>query len=182
MRRRTIHAAILVWAAAGLAGCSGEPSADTPRIEERTFSLKPATIPVQVGMLNGQLTELSVMQRVNAETGEVLYAPQMRGTLRLKNTTDDEAVRLLNGQIEYLDAEGRRITLADARADTSFRFHSSSSEQLDPGAEIRHTVDVPFPAAALKDKPLNEIRLSLTYLPAPYRAESVELPVTIAPR
>jgi hypothetical protein len=182
MTRRKPCAAVLVWAAAALAGCSGQPSADTPRIEEKTFSLNPATIPVRVGILDGQLSELSVVQRVNVETGEVIYAPQMRGTLKLKNDSSDESVRLLDGEIEYLDAAGGRIALANTRSDTSFQFYSYSSDRLDPGAEVSHSVDVPFPAAALKDKTLKEIRLSVTYLPAPYREESVKVPVTVAVR
>ena len=182
MIRDKTCAAVLVWAAAVLAGCSGQPSADTPRIEEKTFSLKPATIPVRVGVLDGQLSELSVVQRVNPETGEVVYAPQMRGSLKLKNNSSDESVRLVEGEIEYLDAAGGRIALADTRSDSSFQFYSYSSDRLDPGAEVSKSVDVPFPAAALKDKALKEIRLSVTYLPAPYREESVKVPVTVAVR
>ena len=178
MKRRTTCAGILMWAAATLPGCSDHLT-DTPRIEEKTFSLKPATIPVQVGILNGQLSELSVVERVNAETGKVVYAPQMRGTLKLKNNSPGEAVRILTGRIEYLDAAGGRIALADSRGDASFRFHSSA-DRLDPGAEMSQSVGVPFPAAALKDKTLKEIRLSVTYLPAPYREESVEVPFTVA--
>jgi hypothetical protein len=182
MKTRRTVAAMLVGAAAALAGCSSQPSADTPRIEEKTFSLKPATIPVQVGVLTGQLAALSIVQRVNAETGEVVYAPQLRGTLKLKNTSSNEAVRLVNGKIDYLDASDARIALAADRSDTSFRFSSYSSDRLDPGGEISHSVDVPFPAAALKGGALKEIRLSVTYLPAPYREDSVEVPATVAAR
>jgi hypothetical protein len=178
----TILAGTLICAGAALAGCSTEPGADTPRIEEKTFSLKPATIPVRVGILTGQLAGLSVVQRVNAQTGEVVYAPQLRGTLKLKNSSSGEAVRLLNGQVEYLDASGARIALAADRADTSFEFYSYSSDRLDPGAEMTHTVDVPFPAEALNGNALSDIRLSLTYLPAPYREESVEVPVALTVR
>jgi hypothetical protein len=182
MTRRNTWTAVLVWTAAALAGCSSQPSADTPRIEEKTFSLTPATIPVRVGILGGQLSGLSVVQRVNADTGEVIDAPQMRGTLKMRNNSSDESVRLLDGEIEYLDGSGGHIALAKTRSDTSFRFYGYSSERLDPGAEMSHSVDVPFPAAALANKALNQIRLNVTYLPAPYREESVEVPVTLAVR
>jgi hypothetical protein len=175
-------AGALMLGTVALGACSGEPTADTPRIEEKTFALKPATVPVQVGVLTGELKDLAVVQRVNAQTGEVVYAPQLGGTLKLKNTAANEAVNLVTGQVEYLDAAGSRIAMADDRADTSFRFYAYSSQRLDPGAEMTHRVDVPFPAAALKGKTLKEIRLSVTYLPAPYREESVELPVVLAGR
>jgi hypothetical protein len=158
---------------------------DKPAREEtlmKTVVLKPATIPVQVGILTGQLSNLSVVQRVNAETGEVVYAPQLRGTLQLRNGSSDQAVRLVAGHVEYLNASGAPIELAAERPDTSFAFYSYSTERLDPGAEMSHGVDVPFPATALDGKALSDIRLRVTYLPVPYHQESVEIPVTIAVR
>lgn len=182
MNARSSLAAVFLGVAAALAGCSSQPSADTPRMEEKTFSLVPAAIPVQVGVLTGQLTDLSIVQRVNAETREVVYAPQLRGTLKLKNTSSDEAVGLVGGRIDFLDASDARLTMPPDRGDTTFRFHSYSGDRLDPGGEATHSVDVPFPAAGLNGKALKEIRLSITYLPAPYRQESVEVPVTVAAR
>jgi hypothetical protein len=92
-------------------------------------------------------------------------------------------VRLLGGKIEYLDASGEPIDLASDRADTSFRLSSYSSERLDPGGELKHQIDVPFPASAVTGgTPLSEIRLSLSYLPTPYRQEAVEIPVALAAR
>lgn len=180
--RRTVAAltAALLSAPAALSGCSGQPAADTPRLEERTVALKPAKLPVRVGVLAGELAELAVVQRINATTGEVVYAPQLRGNLKLKNTSTDEAVRLVNGRVEYLDATGARIALPEDRADTSFQFHSHATDRLDPGAEMLHRVDVPFPAPALNGTMLSEIRLSLTYLPAPFREDAVEIPVVLA--
>jgi hypothetical protein len=179
--RHAVHT-LIVGAAAMLTACSSQPSADTARMEEKSVALLPATIPVEVGILTGELSGLSVVQRVNAETGEVVYAPQLRGTLTLKNSASDEAVRLLGGQVAYLDGSGAPIALAKDRADTSFRFYSYSSDRLDPGAQTTHNVDVPFPAKALTGEALKEIRLSVTYLPAPYREEAVEVPVTVAVR
>jgi len=168
--------------AAAAFACSSPPSADLPRIEEKTVMLEPATIPVTVGILSGRLSNLSVIQRVNAETGEVVYASQLRGTLTLKNRSDDQAVRRVGGHLEYLGDAGAPIALARDRSDTAFSFYNYSSERLDPGKEISHSLDVPFPAAALRGTVLNDIRLRVTYLPAPYRQESVELPVTVAAR
>jgi hypothetical protein len=183
-RRRLGPLAIpLLGIAVLLTGCTEAPTADTPRIEDKTYSFKPAKLAVRIGVLDGQMTEMSVVQRVNADTGEVVYAPHLRGTLAVKNTSSDEAVRLLGGKIEYLDASGERIDLASERADTSFRLSSYSSERLDPGGETRHQIDVPFPASAVTGgKTLSEIRLSLNYLPTPYRQDAVEIPVTLAAR
>jgi hypothetical protein len=179
--RSALLATTLLLAGAAVA-CSSPPSADLPRIEEKTVRLRPATIPVAVGILSGQLSNLSVTERVNAETGEVVYAPQLRGTLTLKNGSPDQAVRLLGGHVEYLTEAGAPIALAPDRSEAGFSFYSYSSERLDPGKEISHSVDVPFPAVALDGTALSDIRLRITYLPAPYRQESVEVPVTVAAR
>jgi hypothetical protein len=159
--------------------CTTEQTTTTPRITEKTFPLKPVSVPVRVGVLSGELGELSVMERVNASTGEVVYAPQLHGTLKLKNTSSDEAVSLVSGQVEYLDSSGTRIPLAEGRGDTTLRIYSYAGDRLDPGKEANQTVDVPFPASALQANRLAEIRLSLTYLPTPYERKSVEVPVAV---
>ena len=175
-----VLAGVLIGIAAVGAACSSEPAADIPRIEEKRFSVTPEKLPVQAGILTGHLTGISVVQRVNVETGEVVYAPQLRGTLMLKNSSADKAVRLVGGEVEYLDAGGAPIALPKGRADTRFRLSSYSSDRLDPGMDESHTIDVPFPAAALNGKALAELRLNVRYIPAPYREVSVEVPVTLA--
>lgn len=173
---------VLIAAASVLAACSSPPAADIPRIEETTFAVTPARLPVRIGILSGALTNLTVLQRVNAETGEIVYAPQLRGTLTLKNTSSDQAVRLVNGEVQYLDAGGAPIVLGQDRGDSRFSLDSYSSQRLDPGMEVTHNVDVPFPTAALDGTPLAEMRFNVTYIPAPYREASVELPVALADR
>src|SRR5439155_1224096 len=50
---------------------------------------------------------------------------------------------------------------------------------LDPGQEAIQSLDVEFPAEALKPKNLKEIRLEFAYIPSPYREETVNFPVSI---
>jgi hypothetical protein len=154
------------------AGCAEQQVAATPRIEEKTFALAPATVPVEIGVLSGSLADLQVVERVNEETGAVVSPPQLRGTLKLANRSADVAVSPLGGSIEFLDAEGRPIRLAEGRTDTSFTFSAYSTERLDPGAAMSRQIDVPFPAAALEQKSLADLRVVVTYLPLPYERES----------
>jgi hypothetical protein len=51
--------------------------------------------------------------------------------------------------------------------------------ELDPGQDATQSLDVEFPAEALKAKKLKEIRLELAYIPSPYREESVNFIVSI---
>jgi len=175
--RMTVPLAIAVGL---LAACSKQESSQISRIEEKTFTITPRTVEVRVGALAGQLTGLAITQRVNAETGEVVYGPQLSGTLELKNTSPNQSVRLIGGAVNYLDALGKPIPLAEGRTDTRLQFSSYSSERLDPGMVATHRVDVPFPALAVKESNLADLKLDLSYIPTPYHAESITLAVTLA--
>jgi hypothetical protein len=153
-------------------GCNQQPAADTPRIEEKRLSLKPAKIPVEVGVLAGQLRDLHVVKRVNATTGEVVYPAQLQGKLTLKNTSTDQAVTLIDGNVEFLDSRGKPIQLREGRGTTTIRVTSYGSDRLDPGAEISRDIDVPFPEAAVKARSLADVRLNLTYIPTDYHRVS----------
>ncbi|MGH3118140.1 MAG: hypothetical protein ACRDQ2_13710, partial [Gaiellales bacterium] len=164
-----IHLRLSVLLLAGaLAGCANDDQSKVPLIKETTYRMQPAKVSVRIGALSGHLSDLVVTQRVNEDTGEVVVQPHLRGTLKLKNTSEDQAVRVVNGRVEYLDGTGGRIPLAETRKDTSFRLYSYSNDRLDPGMETSQSIEVPFPAAALKAKSLATVRLDLTYIPAPY--------------
>ncbi len=111
-------------------------------------------------------------------TGKVVDLPKLGATLKLKNTSENQAARPISGKIEYVDAEGRLIPLAEGRGETSFQF-PYYQDRLDPGKEASLNIEVPFPAAALKEKKLRDIRLELAYIPTPYKEEVVSIPVSI---
>jgi hypothetical protein len=148
-------------------------------VEDKTFALSPAAAPVRVALLVGQLENLQVTQRVERETGKVVTGPQLRGTLRLKNAAEDRAVRLVTGTVTVLDRRGQPIRVAEGRGDPEFRFYSCQTDRLDPGAETTQSIDVPFPAAAIGDALLGDLRLELTYITLPYHEESVRVPVAL---
>jgi hypothetical protein len=173
------YAVVIVGLAGGLAGCAKEDVSQAPRIEDKTFALNAADVPVRIGPLSGSLSNLTVTQRVNLDTGEIVSAPQLRGTLALKNVSEDQTVRIVSGQVVYLDASGSSITVATTRGDTEFKPNTYGGDRLDPGMEMSQSIDVPFPAAALDKTPLANIRLGLGFIPMPYREEGVDLPVTV---
>ena len=166
--------------AMGLAACSQqEQQAAAPQIEEKSFAVSPASASVKASFLTGELRDMKVTERVEQGTGKVVDPPKLRATLKLKNTSDNQAARLISGKVEYADAEGKPIPLAEGRGDTSFKFSSYQTERLDPGQETSQSVDVPFPAAALKDKKLRDIRLELRYIPTPFKEETINIRVSV---
>ncbi len=182
---RTGASRVLVWVGAGivavgLAACSqqGQPAA-TPQVQEKTFPLTPATASVKASFLTGELQNMKVTERVEQGTERVVEPPRLRATLKLKNTSRDQAVQLIAGKIEYADAQGKPIPLAQSGQDTTFKFSSYQTERLDPGKDTSQEIDVPFPAAALPDKQLRDIRLEMTYILTPYKQEAVDIPVSL---
>lgn len=167
--------------AVGLAACSQQPqpvATAQPQVEEKTFTVTPSTATVKATFLTGELQDMKVSERVERDTGKVVDLPKLRATLKLKNTSENQAARPISGKIQYADAEGKAIPLAEGRGETSFQF-PSYQDRLDPGMEASLTIEVPFPAAALKEKKLRDIRLELAYIPSPYREETVSIQVSV---
>src|SRR5207244_7514722 len=97
----------------------------------------------------------------------------------LKNSSADQTVRLVAGKIRYIDAQGQTIKLEETRTEPTLRFSTYGSDRLDPGQEATQSLDVDFPAEALKAKKLKEIRFELAYIPSPYLEETVHFIVSV---
>ena len=121
------------------------------------------------------------MERVEEGSGRVVSPAKLIGKLVLKNISADQTVRLIGGKISYIDAQGQPIKLEDNRTEPTIKIASSygSSERLDPGQDVTQVVDAEFPAAALKTKKLKEIRLELSYIPTPFKQETLNFTVSI---
>ncbi|MGH7389721.1 MAG: hypothetical protein ACREM3_09730 [Candidatus Rokuibacteriota bacterium] len=180
-RRMVTVGTAMALLALGVGACSRQQQgAETSQVEDKTFTVKPATSALRVGFLTGQLTDLQVVQRVNEQTGEVVQAPRLRGTLKLKNATSDQTARLVSGSLEFLDGDGKAIPLGAGREEPRFTFYGYGGDRLDPGMETSHTIDTSFPAAALDGQRLADIRVEVTYIPDPYREESATVPISLA--
>ena len=175
-----IGVTILAGAVALMAlGCSQQPSGTAAVIEDKTDTVTPASVTVKAGIVTGEVTEMKVTERVEKGSGRLVSPAKLTGTLKLKNSSKDQAVRLVGGKILYIDAQGQPIKLEEARTEPTIKFATYGSERLDPGQDATQSVDVDFPAAALKAKKLKEIRLELTYIPSPYKEETVNFTVSI---
>lgn len=155
------------------------PAATAAVIEDKSYPVAPPTLRVKAGIISGEVADMKVMERVEKGSDRVVSLAKLTGILRLKNTSPDQAVRLVAGQIRYIDATGQPIKLEDMRTEPTVRFASSSNDRLDPGQEITEAIDVDFPAEALQVARLKEIRLDLTYLTSPYRKATASFPVSI---
>ena len=161
------------------AGCSQGPSGTAAVIEDKTYTVTPASVKVQAGIVTGEVTEMKVTERVEKGSARGVAPAKLTGTLKLKNTSANQTVRLVAGKIQYIDAQGQPIKLEGTRTEPTLKFATYGSERLDPGQDATQSLDVEFPAEALKAKKLKEIRLELAYIPSPYREETVNFTVSI---
>ena len=164
-------------AVAGFLGCSQQPTAAV--IEDKTYTVTPAEVKVKAGIVTGNITEMKVTERIEKGSGRIVSPAKLTGKLVLKNSSADQAVRLVGGKIQYIDAQGQPIKLEEGRTEPTLKFATYGSERLDPGQEATQSLEVEFPAGALTAKKLKEIRLELAYIPSPYKEETVNFSVSI---
>ena len=160
-------------------GPAPQPAATAAVIDDKTYTVTPAAMKVKAGIVTGDITEMKVTERVEQGSGRVVSAAKLTARLVLKNSSANQTVRLVAGTIQYIDVQGRPIKLEDARTEPTLKFSTYGSDRLDPGQEASQSLDVDFPAEALKAKKLKEIRLELAYIPSPYREETINFIVSV---
>ena len=160
-------------------GCSQQSSGPAVVIEDKVYTVTPAAVKVKAGIVTGDVTEMKVTERVEKSSGRIVSPAKLTGKLVLKNSSTDQAVRLVGGKILYIDAQGQPIKLVEGRTEPTLKFATYGSDRLDPGKEDTQSLEVDFPAEALKAKKLKEIRLELVYIPSPYKEEAVSFTVSI---
>ena len=165
---------------AALLGC--QPPAPNPAaaIEDKVYAVTPPAMTVKTGIVTAELTDMKVTERVEKGSGRVDTPAKLSAKLKVVNSSSDQTVRLIGGKMVYIDMQGQPIKIEEARTEPVIRFTSSSATQLDPGQDATQTIDVDFPAEALKAKKLKQIRLDLVYAPAAYRQETANIVVSIS--
>jgi len=177
--RGGLGAALVAVVAWMVLGPAPQPAATAAVIEDRTYTVTPAAVKVKAGIVTGEVTQLKVTERVEQGSGRVVSAAKLTAIVVLKNGSPNQTVRLVEGKILYIDAQGQPIKLEATRTEPALKFATYGSERLDPGQEATQSLDVDFPAEALKAQKLKEIRFELAYIPSPYREETVNFAVSI---
>jgi hypothetical protein len=134
---------------------------------------------VKCGIITGEVSDLKVTERIEKGSDRVVSPAKLTGTLRLENSSANRAVHLVETKFLFIDAQGQPIKLEAARTDSLVTFTTHGEERLNPGQESSQAVEVEFPVEALKANKLKEIRLELSYIPSPFREETVNFVVSI---
>src|SRR2546429_6037614 len=98
---------ILAAGVAMILGCSQQPSGTAAIIEDKTYTVTPASVTVKARIVTGEVTEMKVTERVAQGSDRVVSPAKLTGTLKLKNTSTNQTVRLVAGKILYIDAQGQ---------------------------------------------------------------------------
>ena len=172
---------VVTAATAAIFGCAQKPPATMAVIEDKVYTVTPDQVKVKAGIVTGEVTEMKVMERVEQGSGRVDTPAKLTGKLKLTNSSTDQTVRLLGGKILYIDDQGQLIKIEEARTEPTIKFPTSynSPDRLDPGQDATQSMEVDFPAAALKTKKLREIRIELSYIPTPFKQETARFIVSI---
>ncbi len=180
IRTATAAAACVLLAAA----CSSKsPESAAPKIIDKVFSVTPGSIKVSAGIVGGELTGLKVTERVEEGSGRVDTPPRLSGKLVLRNLSQDQSVLLGGGNIVYVDAHGQPIALGPERTAPQIGLsdsYGSGSARLEPGKTLDRDVDVDFPAKAIKDVALKDIRVELKYTATPFKRAALDFPVSLS--
>jgi hypothetical protein len=174
-----IGAVIVAAVAWMILGRSEQPVATAAVIEDKSYTVTPAAMKVKAGIVTGEVTEMKVTERVERGSGRVVSPAKLTAKIVLKNSSTNQTIRMVAGKIQYLDVQGQPIKLEETRTEPTLKFQTYGTDRLDPGQEATQSLDVDFPAEALKAKKLQEIRLELAYIPSPYREETVKFIVAI---
>lgn len=90
-------------------------------IEDKTYTVTPASMTVKAGMVTGAITEMKVTERVEQGSGRVVSAAKLTAKVVPKNSSAHETVRLVAGTIQYIDAQGQPIKLELAYIPSPYR-------------------------------------------------------------
>jgi hypothetical protein len=182
MLMRTIAASAV--GAALMLGCTPTPPATAVVMKDKLYVVTPDAMTVKVGILSGQFTEMKVTERIEGDSGKVYTPARLTGKLVLKNVSSDQTLRLLGGKVSYIDMQGKPIKLEDNRTEPTLKVSNSygSQERLDPGQDSTQSMEAEFPAEALANKRLKEIRIDLSYIPSAFREETLKFGVAITPQ
>jgi hypothetical protein len=176
-----VACALAAALAASTLGCSPQQAVAAAVINDKIYTVTPASLIVRTGVLSGEVTDMKVTERVEEGSGRVTSPAKLTGKLVLRNTSADQSVRLVDAKILYIDTQGNPIKLEKDRTEPTIKVTPSygSSDRLDPGQNTTQAVDVDFPVAALKAKNLKDIRVDLSYIPSQFKEEKLSFAVSI---
>jgi hypothetical protein len=154
---------------------SCEKRTDMLKTATVTLPLNPSSLKIQGEHFILQLSDLKIIRTIDVASNEFITTPSLKGTIRIKNHSDDildvQGVTFL-----YLDQSGNPILFITGEKDVTVTTYLKN---LQPGKESENQLDVNIPRAAVRDRSLSKIQVSLVYVPIPLKREILDFPTKI---
>src|SRR5688500_4324499 len=83
-----------------------QPAATAAGIDEKSYAVTPATMTLKAGVVTGEMTEIRVTERIEQGSGRVVSPAKLTARIVLKNSSENQTVRMVTGKIQYIDAQG----------------------------------------------------------------------------
>ena len=170
-QRIFLFAALALGLAIGFFGCAKEQKTEAPKQEQVTKDLVPPKVEVKGPNFSLDLNDLKVAMTVDTGSKEIVETPSLRGNIKITNASKDildiQAVTL-----EYLDDAGKPIPF---KSGEKIAKASLFLKAIKPGEITEGSLDVTIPRAAVKEKALSKIEVSLVYVPSLLKREVITL-------
>jgi len=153
--------------AIGIIGCAKEQKVETPIQERITKSLVPSKAEVKGQNFLVEFSDLEAVTIVDTASKEIVETPSLKGHIKITNQSKDildiQAVTL-----EYLDEAGKPIAFTSGEKIAKV---SSYWKAIKPGEAFEGSIEATIPRAAIKEKPLGKLEVSIVYIPSPLKRE-----------
>lgn len=157
-----------------LNGCGKKSEVvEAPKTEEIVVELSPATQEIKGEQFTLQLSNLRILKTVDKATKELTTTPSLKGNIKISNNSTN-ILDVQGVTIQYLDSSENPIPFKTGEKKVAV---STYWTDLQPGKEVENYLDVTVPMAAVKEKSLNKVQVSVVYIPSPLKREALAVPV-----
>jgi len=172
MRSTKIFVFLVLGLTIGLLGCTKEQKVEAPKQERVEKNLVPPKAEATGPNFSVSLSDLKVAMTVDATSKEIVETPRLSGNIKITNKSDN-ILDIQGVTLEYLDEAGKPIAFSSGEKISKV---SSYWKAIKPGEVFEGSVDATIPRAAVKEKALGKIEISMVYIPSPLKRETLTIP------
>ena len=156
----------------GIFGCAKERKAEAPKQERIEKGLVPPKAEVKGQNFLVELSDLKVAMTVDTASKEIVETPSLSGNIKITNKSKD-ILDIQGVTLEYLNEAGKPIAF---KSGEKIAKVSSYWKAIKPEETFEGSIDATIPRAAIKEKALGKIEVSMVYIPSPLKRETLTLP------
>jgi hypothetical protein len=171
MHSTKIFTVFVLSLAIGLLGCSKQEKVGPPPNERVEKNLLPGKAEIKGQKFSVEITNLKVSTFVDSVSKEMIETPKLNGDIKITNQTKD-IQEIQGATLEYLDQSGKPIPFKSGEKVAKV---NSYWQAIKPGEIFQGSIDTTIPRAAVKEKVLSKIEISLVYVTSPLNRETFSL-------